>query len=91
MLSNVLKVFAHLRYFNKVFAADPDSGVSLPNFEKLITGWGIPYRKIANDDELIKVKEVMEFEGPIICELMIDPAQPMLPRWEAGLLKEKVK
>jgi len=79
----------HLRYFNKVFAADPDSGVSFPNFEKFITGWGIPYRKIANDNELAKVKEVMEFEGPIVCELMIDPAQPMLPRWEAGLLKEK--
>jgi len=79
----------HLRYFNKVFAADPDSGVSFPNFEKLITGWGLSYRKIANDDELDKVKEVIEFEGPIVCELMIDPAQPMLPRWEAGLLKDK--
>jgi len=79
----------HLRYFNKVFAADSGSGVSFPNFEKLMAGWGLFYRKITNDNELSKVKEVMEFESPIVCELMIDPAQPMLPRWEAGLLKEK--
>ena len=79
----------HLRYFNKIFAADPDSGVSLPNFEKLITGWGLAYQRIVNDDELAKVKEVMKFEGPIVCELMIDPYQPMLPHWEAGLFREK--
>lgn len=79
----------HLKYFNKVFAADPDSGVSLPNFEKLITGWGLNYRRIANNGELTKVKEVIKFQGPIVCELMIDPYQPMLPHWEAGLLREK--
>jgi len=78
----------HLRYFNKIFAADPDSGVSLPNFEKLITGWGLSYRRIANDEELAKVKEVIKFQGPIVCELMIDPYQPMLPSWEAGSLRE---
>jgi len=78
----------HLRYFNKIFAASPETGLSLPNFEKLMTAWGFEYRKIANNDELLKVKEVIEFNGPIICELIIDPAQPMLPRWEAGLLRE---
>lgn len=79
----------HLKFFKKIFAADPDSGVSLPNFEKLIIAWGLAYRCIANDNELAKVKEVMEFSGPIVCELMIDPHQPMLPRWEAGFLREK--
>jgi len=78
----------HLRYFNKIFAADPETGVSLPNFEKLLTAWGFEYKKIANNTELFKVKEVIEFNGPIVCELIIDPSQPMLPRWEAGLLKE---
>lgn len=79
----------HLRFFKKIFAADPDSGVSLPNFQKLIIGWGLPYRKISNNNELKKVKEVMRFRGPIVCELMIDPHQPILPRWSAGSLREK--
>jgi acetolactate synthase-1/2/3 large subunit len=79
----------HLKYFNKIFAADPNSGVSLPNFEKLITGWGLNYQRIANNNELAKVKEIIKFQGPIVCELMIDPYQPMLSHWEAGLLREK--
>jgi len=81
----------HLKFFNKIFAADPNSGVSLPNFEKLIPGFRLAYRRIANNDGLTKVKEVMEFKGPIVCELIIDPAQPMLPRWEAGSLREEIK
>ena len=78
----------HLRYFNKIFAADPDSGVSLPNYKKLIPGFGLTYRRISNNNELTIVKEAMEFKGPIVCELIIDPRQPMLPRWEAGSLRE---
>ncbi len=74
----------HLTYFKKEFASSPETGVSFPNFEKLIKAWGFPYVKIKNDLELNKVKEVINHEGPIVCELMIHPMQPTLPKWTAG-------
>lgn len=74
----------HENYFKKVFAADSQTGVTLPNFEKLIPGWGIKYEKISNDKELIKIKNILDYKGPIVCELRIDPHQPMLPKWTAG-------
>lgn len=74
----------HQRYFGKIFAADPESGVTLPNFEKLIKAWGIKYQKIARDQDLDKVKKVIDYQGPIVCELILDPNQPLLPRWTAG-------
>ena len=77
----------HLTYFKKVFATDPKTGVSLPNYKRLIKAWGFPYVKIANDKDLHKVKQVMDFKGPIVCELMLDPDQPMPPKWTAGQLK----
>lgn len=80
----------HLRYFNKIFAADPKTGVSLPNFEKLIKAWGLAYQRIANNNQLSKIKEVIKFKSPIVCELMIDPDQPMLPRWQAGMFRNKI-
>ena len=79
----------HKRYFGKVFAADPESGVSLPNFEKLTKAWGIKYEKIANDQDLGKVKKVIDYKGPIVCELMLDPDQPMLPKWTAGQYRQQ--
>jgi len=79
----------HKRYFNKVFAADPDSGVSFPNFEKLIKAWGIKYEKISNDKDLNKVKKVVNYKGPIVCELILDPNQPLLSAWTAGQYREQ--
>lgn len=81
----------HLRFFNKISAADPSSGVSLPDFSKIIPAWGFAYVRINNNSELDKIKEVIQSNGPIVCELMIDPDQPMLARWEAGQLREVVK
>lgn len=74
----------HMTYFKKIFAASPETGVSLPNFEKLIKAWGIRYEKIANDQDLPKVKKVIDYKGPIVCELMLDPDQSLLPGWTAG-------
>jgi len=77
-----------LKFFNKNFAADPMSGVSLPNFSKIIPAWGLSYERINNDQELEKIKKVIDHNGPIVCELMLDPAQPLLEKWVAGKLKD---
>ena len=78
----------HQRYFNNVFAADASSGVSLPDFSYLIPAFGLAYTRISNDMELSKLDRVMRCRGPIVCELMLDPGQPMLERWSAGMLRE---
>jgi acetolactate synthase-1/2/3 large subunit len=75
----------HLNFFKKEYASGPNTGLSLPNFEKLIKAWGFPYVKIASDKDLYKVKGVINHKGPIVCELMIDPLQPMPPKWSAGV------
>lgn len=74
----------HAAYFNKIFAADAGSGVSLPNFEKITKAWGITFVKIKNDNMLTKVKDVIDYPGSVICEIIIDPHQPMPPKWTAG-------
>lgn len=79
----------HAGFFNRVFAADSKTGVSLPNFEKIAKAWGIKFVKIRNDRELTKVKSVMDYSGPIICEIIIDPQQPMPPKWTAGQYRNK--
>ena len=81
----------HLAYFKKIFAASPETGVSLPNFEKLIKAWGIKYFKITNDQEIHQAKKAIDFPGPTVCELMIDPNQPMLPKWTAGQYRQHLK
>lgn len=78
----------HLKFFNKISASDPSSGVTLPDYSQLIPAWGLAYERINNDSELGKLKKVMKHKGPIVCEVMIDPNQPMLEKWTAGMFKE---
>jgi len=74
----------HLKFFNKIFASDETSGVGFPNWSRLAPGWGIKYESIKNENDLYKIKDVLDFDGPIICELFIDPNQQKLPKWEAS-------
>ena len=78
----------HLRFFDRISAADDKSGVSIPDFSRLIPAWGMAYERINNVGELDKIKKVINYDGPIVCELMLDPNQPMLGRWLAGSLTE---
>jgi acetolactate synthase-1/2/3 large subunit len=76
----------HVKFFSKISAADPSSGVSLPDYSKLIPAWGLAYERINNDGELNKLQRVLTHNGPIVCELMLDPSQPLLEKWSAGML-----
>lgn len=78
----------HRNYFGKIFAADADSGVSLPSFANLVPAWGLPYVRIRYNTDLYLLDRVMQHHsGPIVCELMIDPNQPMLEKWSAGMYR----
>ncbi len=70
-------------YFGKVFAADTKSGVSVPKWENLIKGFGIKYEKIKNKSDLYKLERILNSPEPVFCELVIDPNQKMLPKWNA--------
>jgi len=78
----------HNNFFQRLSACDCSCDVTIPDFSKIIPAWGIEYERINNDNELEKLTKVMDCEGPIICELMLDPHQPLLEKWSAGTLKQ---
>lgn len=59
---------------------DPESGVSFPEVEKIANAYGLPYMKINNVDELREgVKDIINTDGPIICEVMCPENQEIVP------------
>lgn len=73
----------HNRYFGKPFACDESCGVSIPDFSKLIPGWGIKYEAIKTGDDLYKIKDILDSKELVFCEVFIDPNQKMLAKWSA--------
>ncbi|MEM0465163.1 MAG: thiamine pyrophosphate-binding protein [Candidatus Pacearchaeota archaeon] len=79
----------HINYFNKPFACDKTCGISFPDWSKLAPAWGIEYEFIKNERDLRKIEKILEYNGPVICELFIDPYQKKIEKWSAGKYEEK--
>ena len=61
--------------------ASPESGVTFPDFGRLAAGFDLPYIRVATHASLAAaIQETLAVDGPCICEVMIDPAQPFSPR-----------
>jgi len=59
----------------------PESGVTLPDMLKIADAYGIKTFKISDQDDLVgKIKAVMNFSGPALCDISIQPDQLFSPR-----------
>ncbi|PIR87681.1 MAG: acetolactate synthase [Candidatus Harrisonbacteria bacterium CG10_big_fil_rev_8_21_14_0_10_45_28] len=72
-------------YFNGyLVASGPTSNVTFPDFAEVANAFKIKHIRISNNLEVsAKIDEVLKTEGPIICEIMMNPAQPLNPRPKA--------
>jgi len=56
---------------NRTIGTNPENGVTTPDFKDVAYCFKIPYIKIDHIDELdAKLDEIMNMEGPVICEVM---------------------
>lgn len=56
---------------NRTIGTNPENGVTTPDFKDVAQCFKIPYVRINQIDELdAKLDEVMNMEGPVICEVM---------------------
>jgi len=69
-------------YMNDRFlGVGPDSGVQTPDFCKVAEAYGLKAVKISEKSEIdSKLKEVMEYDGPVICEVMTEEFGIIAPR-----------
>jgi acetolactate synthase-1/2/3 large subunit len=69
-------------FFNGRFVGESDkSGVGFPDFVKLAKAYGIPAFRIKNHEDLEKtIDQVLETDGPVLCDVIMDPDQIFAPR-----------
>lgn len=81
--SGYVSIFqTHRNFFNgREIGAGPTSGVSFPNFKRLMAGFGLPYVKIDSHAGMTTgILQVMTTKGPCVCEVMLDPDQIFAPK-----------
>jgi acetolactate synthase-1/2/3 large subunit len=74
----------------KYIGSNLESGVSNPNFIKLADAYGFKTYTFNNNTELEKgIDEVLNTEGPVLCEIMMVENQLLIPRVQSS--KDEMK
>ncbi len=77
-------------HFNgRYVCCNPQSGLTLPDICRIATAYGLKATRIENQKNLKeKVLEVIQAEGTIICDLLVDPDIPTSPRVSSQVLPD---
>jgi acetolactate synthase I/II/III large subunit len=68
-------------YFKETIGCDPASGMSLPNIVALTEAFGIRSVQVTDQAALsATIREVLDYPGPVVCEVLVEPDQPIGPR-----------
>ena len=68
-------------HFGGLLAADPGSGLTLPDLRAVAGAYGLPAFKVAGNAGLADgVRRALAEPGPVVCELMVDPDVATQPR-----------
>jgi acetolactate synthase-1/2/3 large subunit len=73
----------------RMTASGIDSGVSVPDFCKVANSFGIKSVKIESPSEMKeKIKQVLNYESHIVCEVMLEKEYAFLPKLSARKLDD---
>jgi len=72
--------------FKRVTGESAASGVSFPDIVKVAEAYGIPAIRAEYDTLESSIAAVLAHDGPMICDVMLDPDQPFEPRVTAKQL-----
>lgn len=73
----------------RLFAEGPETGVWCPDSLKIAEAYGIKGVRINHVDEVDeKIKEVLDYEGPVICDVMTPEWQLIIPRISSDKLPD---
>jgi acetolactate synthase-1/2/3 large subunit len=60
---------------------DKNTGLSIPDLEKIANAYGIKYIRISSTDELdTKLDELYNYQGAVLCEIITPSRQLLIPR-----------
>lgn len=73
----------------RLIGESAETGVSFPDMKKIAKAYGIDYIKISRLGELeMKLDQVKNFSGPLICEVMTPSNQLLIPRVASKKLED---
>ena len=68
-------------YFSQLVCADRTSGLTLPDICRVADAYGLPTARIDGTTDLReRLRELLAQPGPLVCEVVVRPDEPRIPR-----------
>ncbi|MEH6669072.1 thiamine pyrophosphate-binding protein [Halopseudomonas sp.] len=68
-------------YFKQTIGCDPTSGLTLPDISALAAAFGLPTMRVDGTGDLRStIEQALALDGPVMCEVMVEPDQAIGPR-----------
>ena len=81
-----MKITQNIFFNGRLVAADKNSGVTFPDYEKVADVYNLPFIRVYNNDEIDeKLQQFFQIDGPAICEVMTHPNEVHEPKVIARL------
>jgi acetolactate synthase I/II/III large subunit len=65
-------------------ASNPDKGVAIPDFIRISKAYDIPTITIKDHSELYKIRKVLNYSGPVLCNILINQHHKIAPKLDFG-------
>ncbi|MCK6682143.1 MAG: thiamine pyrophosphate-binding protein [Thermoanaerobaculia bacterium] len=75
-------------FFGRLVGEGPQSGVSFPSTVALGQAYGIPSLELRGPDFRPGIASALEREGPVVCDVLLDPDQEFEPRLTSRSLED---
>lgn len=68
---------------------DEETGVGFPNWDKLAQAFDFAYYSVDNEPDVAEmVQKALATEGPVLCNVVVDPAQNFVPKLSSKVLED---
>ncbi len=65
------------------------SGLSFPNLKNIAAAYGVPYVRVEDRDSAAEaIAEVLDINGPVLCEVVVDAEQKFEPKLSSKVLPD---
>ncbi|HEY1241456.1 MAG TPA: thiamine pyrophosphate-binding protein [Bryobacteraceae bacterium] len=75
-------------FFGRLAGESASSGVGLPDVVKVACAYGIASTRIDAVEQFPRIRQVLEADGPALCEIRLDTAQEFEPRMKSRELPD---
>jgi acetolactate synthase-1/2/3 large subunit len=64
------------------------NGLSFPEIKKIAYAYDVPYIQVSSEDDIKLLNDFIEQDGPVICEIIVDPNQNFEPKLSSKVLPD---